>query len=269
MIQKRIIFALFLMKITSVFSQNQQRLSEFVTQKKLHPYSVTVELSNLTQPILDDIKKMYSKPALRAMTKIDAVDTRFFLEKNGFIPMRTTWTGEVELSKINVEPFEKALKEVQVHKWNVGIVSEKLLFNWLRHHKILYDVAHSINPLMPMSAPEITETFKDADFMGEFAYAVYRDTLVVAHGSLRKNNHDWDFGWFGATHTSDGLSESILNLAIKALEIRAAKKMGIEKIYIEYDSTDGQAMFLMPYLPITNPEIWITYQTKVASPFVD
>jgi hypothetical protein len=269
MIHKWLISILFLMIHTSVFSQNPDKMSEFIIHKKAHPYSLTIKFENLTQDVLDEIKKTYTKPALRAMTKKEATDTRLFLEKNDFIPMRTTWLGEIDVSKINVEPFEKALNEVKKQQCIIDVVPESLMSKWLMHHKNLYDVSHSINPLAPLTETDIIKIFKGDDFVADLAFAVYRDTLIIAHGSIRKNKLDWDFGWFGATQIAENLSSETLNLAIKALEIRAAKKLGIEKMYVEYDSTDGQAMMIMRHLPITNPEIWITYQNKIAVPFID
>jgi hypothetical protein len=249
--------------------QNSKMIREFITLRANHPNSITIKTENLTQQVMNEIILTYPKYALRAITKIESTETRYFLEENGFIPMRTTWTGEIDLEKVDIKDLEKALKFVKAKNWNVGVVPDYLIHQWLKRHEISYQISHSINPFVFQSESEINKIFKGDDFEANYSYAVYRDTIVAAHSSLRNTKSGWEIGWFGSSDNIDGISAETLNQALKAIEISAAIRMGVKKIYVEYDSTDGQAMSIMGKIPIEKPEIWITYQTKIANKVIE
>jgi hypothetical protein len=243
-----------------------QGISDYLIFNKTHPYVVTVKPTNLTIELLDSIKMEYPNHAIRAQADISDIKTNVMLINLGFIPMRTTWAGEIEVEKINVEPFENALLTIKKSKLKIGKLPKSLLQKWIKHHKLRYEEVHLISPIAQMKDTELANVFTGLDFSSDLAYAVYNKSEIFAHGSLRKNKLDWEFGWFGSV-IADKISTLTLNLAIKSLEIRDAKILGLKTIYIEFDSTDPQAMEMFKFISPHKPEILITYQTKIANAF--
>lgn len=135
-----------------------------------------------------------------------------------------------------------------------------MLGEWLRAHERAYRRCHTANPLIPLDDTGRKSIFAD-DLLFDAAFAVVEGSRVLAHASLRQDPDGWAFGWFGAEPDSP-VCPNTLNRALKHLELDLALGMSLTALWIERDSTDPQAMALASDLPIMQPEVWLTYQTK-------
>ena len=225
-----------------------------------HPFSTNLDQERLTPCELSRLLSTEPNGQFRAIVRASDASTCATLESAGFVQVRRTTEGLVQLSDADHFTFSAAHTRVANAGLSIGLLAGPLLEDWLFSHERAYRRCHDANPLAPLNDADRKSFFAD-DLQLDAAFAVCDGTQVIAHASLRADPDSWAFGWFGAD--LDGpICPETLNNALKHLELDFALRMGLRTLWFEHDSTDPQAMSMASHLPIRQPEIWFTYQTK-------
>lgn len=225
-----------------------------------HPYATTLDQDVLTSGELSRLLSAEPNGQFRALVHESDASACAALEGSGFINVRKTWEGLVRLSDVNYSTLAAAHACVVKAGLSIGLLGRPMLEDWLRSHERAYRRCHAANPLVPLDDAGRLSIFAD-DLRLDAAFAVHDGSRVLAHASLREDPDYWAFGWFGAEPDEKICSETI-NKALKHLELDFASRIGLDALWLEIDSTDKQAMALASDLPLSQPEVWLTYQTK-------
>lgn len=225
-----------------------------------HPYATTLDQDMLTSGELSRLLSAQPNGQFRALVRENDASACAALEGAGFLKVRRTWEGLVRLSDVNFSTLAAAHACVIKAGLSIGLLGRPMLEDWLRSHERAYRRCHAANPLAPLDDAGRVTIFAN-DLRLEAAFVIHDGSRVMAHASLREDPDGWAFGWFGAEPDGKIFSET-LNKALKHLEIDFALRMGLDALWFENDSTDPQAMALASDLPFSQPEVWLTYQTK-------
>ena len=112
-----------------------------------HPGSVTLIGPELTPAGLRAARARHPGRTLRAVVPSGRLDARRYLDEAEFVPVRATWTGEIELARADARTLGRCLDRARTRASHVGPVPPGAFDDWLVHHGRCHEEVHRINPV--------------------------------------------------------------------------------------------------------------------------
>jgi hypothetical protein len=268
----------------SVVAFREQEMVGFATryERDAHPYTTTVELA--TDPdrggaaMLGLLHAQITSPLARERLLRTLVSERqtaelAYFSGAGFREVRRTWTPTVAVNSIPKKLYATAILQAQRKGYEIRSLREAMRANdptfilrLTEAHRDHYLETHAVNPPKLRSLNEWQDVFFGKDSVPEATFVAIKGGQIAAYTSVRRVERAlYEVAWFATTpdFRADSL---ILNQALKAKEFEYVRVKGAKRLYFELDSTDPQAMALLPTLPIDRGIPWITLQTGIPNP---